>query len=368
MTSVLSRIAHTMAVPRRLLPHAVGVDISDTSIKYIAFAPARNRRQFLEVQEWGEVDLPLGSFSRGEVNDVEKFVAALKQVREQCSTPYVRMSLPEERAYIFETEVHRDLSAKEVYGQLEYRLEENVPIPAREAYFDYSIMEDPERPTLLRAVVTVYNRELIDTYYHAAINAGMIPLSFEVEAQAIARATIARSSKRTHLIIDFGKTRSGLGIVRSGALMYTSTIDIGGAELSRNLRKILGDVSEKELTRIKNTEGLIRHPDHPDVYDALLSTMSIIKDEIMLRVEYWRNKEQFVVDDSIDSIILCGGSANMKGLPEYFSEQLDIPTVRARVWQNAFDIDSYIPPIGRRFSYGYASAIGLALTNYIEYV
>ena len=56
----------------------------------------------------------------------------------------------------------------------------------------------------------------------------------------------------------------------------------------------------------------------------------------------------------------------MKGLPGYFTETLGVEAKRAQVWNNAFDISETIPPIGRRYSYGYATAIGLALADYME--
>jgi Tfp pilus assembly PilM family ATPase len=121
-------------------------------------------------------------------------------------------------------------------------------------------------------------------YYEAATKAGLVPVSFEVEAQAIARAALPRHDTQVHLIVDFGKTRTGVGIVYQGNLMYTSTIDIGGKELSTALRRQLGDVAESQLTEIKNTQGLVRAAGNTDAYDALITTMSAIKDEISLRI------------------------------------------------------------------------------------
>ncbi|MEL6805042.1 MAG: pilus assembly protein PilM, partial [Bacteroidota bacterium] len=191
-------------------------------------------------------------------------------------------------------------------------------------------------------------------------------LSFEVEAQAIARASIPQGDMRTYLIVDFGKTRTGIGIVHRGVLMYTSTIDIGGKELSTALRRQLGDLTEKELTDIKNTQGLVQGTKGSPVYEALVTTMSAIKDEIQLRIQYWNNRQSHDDDRFVSHIILCGGSSNLRGLPEYFGETLGITASRAEVWQNAVDLESTIPPIGKRYSYGYATAIGLGLAPYIK--
>jgi Tfp pilus assembly PilM family ATPase len=146
--------------------------------------------------------------------------------------------------------------------------------------------------------------------------------------------------------------------------MYTSTIDIGGGQLSVAMRKVLGDdIAESELTAIKNSSGLIRGVDDSRVYEALLSTISVIRDEIASRMQYWHLNETNRSKRRIKKIVLCGGSVNLKGLPEYLTESLGVLSVRADVWTNAFDTGLIVPPIEKRYSYGYATAVGLALKN-----
>ena len=58
---------------------------------------------------------------------------------------------------------------------------------------------------------------------------------------------------------------------------------------------------------------------------------------------------------------------NLNGLPEYLSESLGVPCERADVWTNAFKTNLVVPPITKRYSYGYATAIGLALKTLFKY-
>jgi type IV pilus assembly protein PilM len=342
------------------------VDISDNSLKYVYFTPDPLHHGTLRLKAWGDIDIPSDTLARGNVKNPTSLQKVLEEVKQKIPTPYVRVSLPEERAYLFETEIKRDTPFKEIRGQLEFRLEENVPLSPRDAFFDYDIITAPDQSGPLRVSVTVYARDTILGYYDAVRAAGLIPLSFEVEAQAIARAALPRGDQGTHLIVDFGKTRTGVGIVYRGSLMYTSTIDIGGKELSSALRRQLGDRPESELTEIKNTQGLVRQMQDTSAYDALITTMSAIKDEIAMRMHYWDTHAADLPDSRIVSMVLCGGSCNLKGLPGYFSETLGLPTKRALVWQNAFSLEQFVPPIGRRYSYGYATAIGLALTSFVD--
>jgi len=347
--------------PHFLLMPSVGVDISDTSLKYITLGDSSDKDIPRPLRAWGEVDIPDGVLERGQVLNQKQLVAVLTEFKQKTNAHYIRVSLPEERAYLFETEIKRSTPEKEVRGILEFRLEENVPIPAREAFFDYDILESDTTDRSLRVVVAAYARETILNYYDACVAAELTPVSFEVEAQAMVRAVLPHGEQGAYMLVDFGKTRTGIGIVHNGILMYTSTIDFGGNQLSETLRKELGMLSEAELTVIKNTQGLIRGVSDSRAYDALISTVSVIKDELAARIQYWQARDYKQHDRRIKSVILCGGSANLNGFPEYLTELLGIKTVRANVWQNAFSIDAFIPPIDIHHSYGYATAIGLAL-------
>lgn len=358
--SVLSTFSRLLPAPTFMQLPSVGVDISDTSLKYIQFVPHYGRTIQYNVDSWGEVDIPPGVLERGQVSDVHKLSEVLGEIRHKTGTQFVRVSLPEERAYIFETTIKPNTPQSEIRSQLEFHLEEHVPISPREAFFDYDIIGNTEGN--ISVSVVVYARETIMNYYEACKQADLTPVAFEVEAQAIARSSIPPGASGTHMVVDFGKTRTGIGIVHNGILLYTSTIDIGGGDLSKALRRVLGGKPESELSDIKNTEGLVPKQDDRTTYETLLATVASIKDEIATRLQYWHSRDHDLESRRIQSVILCGGSCNLKGVTEYFTETLGIPTYRADVWQN-ISLRNVIPPIERRFSYGYATAIGLALVH-----
>ena len=344
---------------------SIGVDISDTSLKYIEFTREHAHDTHLALRHWGDIDVPSGVVERGKVHDEKKLASILKEVRERTGALYVNVSLPEERAYLFETTIPSETPEREIRGLLEFKLEENVPLSPRDAYFDYAVAGEDTANKSARIAVAVYARSTIDSYYRACADAGIIPLSFEIEAQAIARAAVPRNQHDTYLIVDFGKTRMGIGIVHRGMLMYTSTIEIAGNQMSAEMREVLGNLSEAELTAIKNTKGLIHTKDNERVAEVLERYASNIADELSVRMHYWHTRDIDRAAREIKKIIVCGGSANLFGLPEFLSEKLEVPTERAQVWVNALSLDEEVPPITRRYSYGYATAIGLALKSFI---
>ncbi len=347
------------------LPSA-GVDISDSSLKYVQFRPDKKSGTQLKLKYWGEIDVADGVLKRGSVNDVKKLSESIREVRERTGIQNVRVSLPEEHAYLFETKIKKGTPLKEIRGLLEFKMQDDVPLRPEDAFFDYDIFDSHIEKNMMNVSVTAYAKETVLSYYEACMEAGVTPLSFEVEAQAIARAAIPTGDRGTHMIVDFGQTRTGIGIVHDGVLMYTSTIDGGGRDISMALRMALGDKPESELTEIKNTIGLVPEVEGAKIYDAVSPIVNNVTFEINQRIAYWNNKPANRELRQIESLILCGGSVNMKGLPAYISEAVGLEAKRAAVWQNAFSLDSVVPSIGRRYSYGYATAIGLALTQFTQ--
>jgi type IV pilus assembly protein PilM len=364
--SLISAVHRVLPVPNYLRMPSVGVDISDSSLKYIQFTPNYSEDE-LTLTTWGDIDVPDGTLAAGEILDQKKLTEALAEVYKKTGVRFVRISLPEERAYLFETEVAKGTSFKEIRGALEFRLEENVPLSPRDAFFDYEILPSSISDSVLRISVTVYARETINTYYEAARAAGLVPLSFEVEAAAIARAALPPNERGTHMILDFGKTRTGVGIMHQGTLMYTSTIDIGGLDLSQEMRATLAETDEHRLTELKNTIGLTGSSEYPTLAETLRKPMEDIASELKLRMQYWHSHADKLPDHELRSVVLCGGSSNLKGLPTFIEEQVGVPASRAMVWQNAFSVDDHVPPIDLRHSYGYATAIGLALAGHIAF-
>ncbi len=357
---LLKTIDRWLPPPESLRLSGLGVDISETSVKYVGFAPSHTGWHALSLETSGEETIGPDILSRGEVKNVDKLAEVLAKVKKETGHTYVRVSLPEERVYVFETEIDTTMGEKETRSQIEFKLEENVPLSPRDAYFDFEVAPTLAGTGRAVAAVTVCAKSVVDTYFEACRKAKLVPLSFEVESQAIARAVLPQGNQGTHLLLDFGKTRTGLGIVTAGALLYTSTIDLGGKDLSAALIRQLGEKPESELTKIKNDIGLSGARGSAE---AMLPVVSAIKDEVQTRLHYWSEKNGG--DRAVESIVLCGGSANLRGLPAYLTETLGVETVMADVWQNAFDTRLVVPTIDRRHSYGFSTAIGLALASYV---
>jgi type IV pilus assembly protein PilM len=357
-----SFFARVFPTPKFLTTPAVGIDISDNSIHFIEFIN-KNGKKILN--KYGNRDIPKGVISRGEIQDVNALANILKKIKEEYNINFAHASLPEEKAYLFQTQIPDSISDKDIRNIIEFKLEEYVPIAPSVAVFDYEVLPKHENNQKhLDISVAVYSKQTIEKYTDAFKNAGLTLLSFEIESQAIARAIIKEGDDGTYMIVDFGKTKTGLSVVNKNILSFTSTLEIEKDALTEAITKHLS-VSKEEADQIKNEEGLIDTRSNKELFNELMNIAESFKDDINKHYRYWQTRidEKGNRVDAIEKIIICGGNSNLAGLPEFLSSSLKIKVERANVWTNVFLFNDFVPDIDNFNSLSYATAIGLALRN-----
>lgn len=345
-------------LPNFLEVPAVGVDISDGSIKFLELIKTKGS---LRVGHFGEKFLQDGLVSKGEIKDRQGLVSVLKEIKKETGFSAVNVSLPEEKAFLFKVSVPK-ADDESIRTNLSFQLEKKVPISLAEAVFDYDILSNNKKKgDMVSAVVTVFPSSFVESYLAVFAEAGIKVLSLEIEAQAVARAVIADNDPGTYLVVDFGHRRSGLAVVSKNAVVYTSTLEVGGDNITRKIKEIM-KVTDKEVNDIKNDIGFTPGK-NAELYEAIGGTIFALKDEINKHYNYWSARAEEGKEDPIQKIILCGGNSNIAGLRDHLASSMKVPVVKANVWNNLFSFDNYVPPVSFRDSASFSTAIGLALAS-----
>ncbi|MDQ5893638.1 MAG: type pilus assembly protein PilM [Patescibacteria group bacterium] len=306
------------------IPYA-GVDISDDAIRCIEYSQGHHG---YTLHRYGTRILKPGIVDSGYIKDEKALVQELTSLAQELKITTVKASLPEERMYLFKTEVP-DTNEDQIRQNIEFKLEENVPLSPADAIFFFDLLPDAmnnESKTMVSVSVTP--RELVHSYLNAFQAAGLTVVSFEIQAKAIARAVVPRDSKETQLIVNVMNKKTGLYVVSGGVLCFTSTVPWGG-----------------ELIRNKNVT---------DTSDDIFS----LRHEIERVYTYWSEHGE---GQPIKSIIISGHDAAAISQISHISPNPNIQLQVAHVWQNAFSGDHYVPAVTFEDSLDYAIAAGLAL-------
>lgn len=344
--------------PKFLKMPAVGLDISDQSVRFIELVP---RGADYVLGRFGQKKIPLGVMESGKIKDTDGIKRILASLNAEHKLSFVNVSLPEEQAYLSRMTLPY-VKKSELHDSIELQLEEYIPLRAEEAIFDYEIISESEQEYDLE--VSALPRAVAESYFRLFSGTGLIPLVFEIEAQAIARAVFPEKDHQTHMIIDFGEVRTSLSVVSGGVVMFTSTLDIGGHTLNAAIEKTF-NVKPEEAERMKKEYGLVKNSGNKELFFTLMHPISILKDEINKHFIYWHThpepgeKER----EKIKDIVLCGGDSNLLGFSDYLAANLKVPVSVANVWVNVNSFDDYVPEISLKDSLCYATAIGLSLRS-----
>lgn len=344
-------------MPTFLTMPATGIDITDDTVRFLSLKDTKEGKR---IRSYGSYSIEAGVIKEGKIVDKGKLTGVLSKMRERHGIEFIHASLPEQQAYLFKAAVPTSALGKELETVLEFKLEENVPVSSKDLVFDYEMGEETPEETTLHVVAYPY--ETVSDYAEVFAAAGFKALSLETESHSLARAVIPRHHNGTYMIIDFGKMRTGIAIVSEQVVEFGTTLSIGGDMLTKAIQKHF-NVTDEEADTIKNKKGFARYKENTELLETLISTVSVLRDEIRKHYDYWNThtEEGEKKRNTIDKIILCGGGANLAGLPEYLSTDMNVVVEVADVWANTFSLNDIVPDITYHQSLAYAAVVGLAL-------
>ncbi len=309
--------------PKFLEMPSPGLSLNDTGIHFIEFGEGKHGPT---LKNYGQITIPDSSIVSGKIENASVLVPILENFRKEKNIQYVRTTLPDERAYLYTTDIPK-VSAKEMRTVVESTLEENVPLSVSEVVFDYNVLktkQDNKKADTIRVSVSVIPREVVEEYLSLFQAAGFSPLHFEIESQAIAKAVVSRDDLRAYLVINIGVTKASLSIVHDSQVLFTSNVSV-------------------------------------------TTSFQIILEEIKKVTTYFQTQadRRGEVAPTFEKILLCGVGAIQIDVLNLLRAHAGIPTEIANVWTNVFSLREYIPDITQEQSLSYASAIGVAIKNHI---
>ncbi len=293
------------------IPYA-GLDISDDAVRCIEY---KEGRRGYTIHRYGTKILNPGIVDSGNIKNTAELTKIISTLVKELKISTVKASLPEERMYLFKTEVP-NANEDQIRQNIEFKLEENVPLSPLDAIFFFDLIPEANRDRPY-ASVSVAPYDLVKNYLKVLKDSGLNVISFEIQAKAIARAIVSSDSTETQMIVHIMNKKTGLYIVCGGVVCFTSTIAWGKA-----------------------------------------SEIAFLKKEVEKVYTYWREHGEGKI---ISRIVISGHEALTEDLSSHISPDSKIPVEIAKVWQNSFSSDSYIPPISFEDSLDYAIAAGLAL-------
>lgn len=312
--------------PEYLTLSTSGVAINDTGIHFIQFRHGLFGNG-LKLSRFEKIALPEGVVDSGFINNAEKLATVIKDLASRYRLNFVRATLPEERAYLFTATIDK-VPTEGLRDAVAFILEENVPVTLADSVFDFDVLKSEESAEKLVVNVAVLSKKVVDFYLQVFQAAGVTPVSFDIESQAIARAAVPKGDKSPQLIVNLGKKRTGFYIVEEEVVQFTTTLPLGAGEVGTN------------------------------------SHLSEIKTELSKILTYWSaHRKERGVERQIGKILVSGEAATDQGFVTALLGDSSVPHTIVDPWVNISGGKDALAPELAKDSLEYLPAIGLAIPH-----
>lgn len=339
-----------------------GLDIGSQTIKFIQLE--KHGPKAVSIKAYGSVATDEKIMKGGVVTNIPKAAELVddllaQHIRGELTTNRVSMAVPVSHSYTRFLTLPI-MSTKELQSAVQLEVEQSIPLPAKDLYYDFETTDigDPEN-VLVRIVAAP--RAIIDSYVAMCDLLGLelvlAQTNIKADAQLCQRFENI-DSNNPYVIVDMGGDSIDVGIIDK-TLRVTGTVDEGGNSLTHAIAVAL-HLSPSKANTVKVTQGIKVSKNQEKVTAAVKPILDKVVLEIQRMIRFY--EERIHEGSEISQIIIVGGGANMPGLGDYFTNALHTAVRVSSPWARDVQFGKLEPPEHADLP-RFLTCIGLALTE-----
>ena len=312
----------------RKKPPVVGLDISSSAVKLLELSRNGNRYR---VESYAVEPLPPNSVVEKNITDVEAVGEAVRRAMKRAGahTRNAAVAVAGSSVITKVIPMPNNLSDDELHSQIEMEADQYVPYPLEEVSLDFEVLGPSDNnPDTVAVLLAACRTETVDMRTAAVENGGLDIKVVDVEAYAAENAfqllqdqVPDHGADKTVAVIDVGSTMTTLNVVHDSKLIYTRDQVFGGKQLTEEIMRRYG-LSYEEAGMAKRQGGLPENYE-PEVLEPFKEAMC---QQVSRSLQFFFGSSQY---NSVEQIILAGGSASVPGITDLLQERLGVETLVA---------------------------------------
>lgn len=332
----------------------IGINFSDSSIEAVEMK--RGVFSGAKIIAMNRAELPEGAILNGIIKQSDVVSKTLHDLLTKAKpnpivSSSVAMAIPESQVFSRVMIFEGKLSAQEIHRKLQTQLPNYIPFEISDITFDYILLNESDMNT--EVMVVAVPLHILKAYIALAHDLSLTIAAIELESISSARAILPENAS-TALVIDIGARTTIVSFFNNERLNFTFNIPVAGNHVTRHLMKNL-KLSEAEAERTKQKVGVVRGG-QDEIVTLIESVFDPVITKIVESIEYY---QQTHPQTPVQQAILMGGSAQLPGIAEYFTQKLSLECVRGSVLPKYSKTS--IVDHGENQQLLFANAIGLAV-------
>jgi len=371
---------------------AVGLEIGTSALKVVELRPGNPP----SLAALALRPMPPGLVQEDMVVDVPGLAEEVKALFEEAGIrkKHVITAVSNRQAITRNIMVPK-MTVAELEEAIKWEAERYIPFPIDEVELDFFVLDNPddiEAGGQLEVIIAAARLDLLTQQVEVLRAAGLDALVIDIKPFALLRslkgALLGEHLTKTTLsgsgyteaneigvVLEIAASNTTITLVRGERVLMNRNIGVSGDDFTAAVQRAFGlDFDSAEDVKVQYGTATIPSEDEEEllnfdakreqyspsrVYEALRPVLIELTTEIRRSLEFFRVQTG---DASINRMLVTGGGANLRGLPEAIGDTLGVRVEHGDTWltvtvdPNRFD-SAYLQTMGGAF----AVPLGLAL-------
>ena len=227
----------------------------------------------------------------------------------------------------------------EIESIIEFQLADFLPINPDDYVVNHLILgtRESEGVEQYRVMLIAIPKGTVLSHLELMREADLKPEILDFQPNSIAK--LLNSSTRlndkydirgkTIACTDIGHASTSISIVKEGLIEVTRSFELGVNSIHKNVSSLLDISLDEAERRVNSIRNLNSEEEEFEDYDKIINLTRMFLDNLMENVQsvvrYYISRS---LDNKIDLILLQGGYANLNGICQVFSENLNLDCLK----------------------------------------
>jgi type IV pilus assembly protein PilM len=351
----------------------IGLDIGSHSIKLVEIDHGKKGRI---LKNFGVIGLPPDAIDEGSIKEMEIVSSAIRNLFQnlRVKNKGVATSISGFSVIVKKIEMSNK-EESELETMIQAEAEQYIPFDLNEVNLDFDILRageksmevvkdeegEEEASDQMEVMLVAAKKDIIEDYVSLLRVAGLNPGVLDVDAFALQNAfeISAEEPEGCYALVNVGAEELGINAIKNSVSLFTRDSSYGGSQITEAIMSEF-NVSFEEAEKIK-LGGAKVDKEKGGLEEIFASVVSEWVQEIKRALDFVASSYP---DESIEKIVVSGGSSRIPGFRKYLKLETDIPVEDLNPFANLIINEKIFDP--KYLSYmapQAAVAVGLALRS-----
>ncbi len=340
--------------------NSFGLDISENIVRLAKIVKTRKNNHLISLNE---EKIKEGVIFEGEIKNEVKLKESIQKLintvnGKKIRTRYVKSVIPERKTFIKMIQIPKTKKT-DLSEAVKWEAAQHIPLSLDEIYLDWQIINVQSATQKINVLVAAAPKIIVNSYCSLFESLNLIPISLEIESLSTIRSILPKEKdvKDSLLVIDIGGVHTNLIIYDKNTIQFSSSISFSGNSITKIIAKKL-KIKESDAEKLKLIYGLEKKKGKGKLKSIIEPELKDLVDKIKQTQNFYIN--HFSGAEKFKKIIISGGGSQMKHLPQFLSEKLNVSASVANPLSN-IKINKKLEQILKNNAPSFTTAIGLAL-------